>query len=70
MADTGIGPGAADQPALDEITKAVAGEDYKMKTLIREVVLSTPFRNLQREAGMVETEEEEKRAPRRLLGTK
>ncbi|MEM7474348.1 MAG: DUF1592 domain-containing protein, partial [Planctomycetota bacterium] len=37
--------GPADQIALDEITKNVANDDYKMQTLIREIVLSQPFRN-------------------------
>ena len=36
--------GAADQIALDKITTAVAADEYKMKTLIREIILSQPFR--------------------------
>ncbi|BCX49035.1 hypothetical protein HAHE_29430 [Haloferula helveola] len=37
--------GAADQPALDRIAAATAADDYRMKTLIREVILSEPFRS-------------------------
>lgn len=36
--------GPADQIALDEITAAVAADDYKMKTLIHQIILSGPFR--------------------------
>ena len=36
--------GPSDEIALDEITQAVAADDYKMKTLIREIILSKPFR--------------------------
>ncbi len=35
--------GAADQIALDEITAATAADDYRMQTLLRQVVLSEPF---------------------------
>lgn len=34
---------AADQLALDQIAAATAADDYKFKTLIREVILSEPF---------------------------
>ena len=37
--------GAADQIALDKITAATAGDDYKMQTLLRQVVLSEPFQS-------------------------
>ena len=36
--------GPADQIALDKITAAVAADGYKMKTLIRQIILSEPFR--------------------------
>lgn len=36
--------GPADQLALEKITDAVATDDYKMKTLIRQLILSEPFR--------------------------
>ena len=35
--------GAADQLALDQITEAAAQDDYRIKTLLTEVVLSKPF---------------------------
>ena len=35
--------GPADQLALDEIAEATAADDYKIQTLIREVVTSDPF---------------------------
>jgi hypothetical protein len=37
--------GAADQPALDKIVAVTAGDGYRMKTLIREVILSEPFQS-------------------------
>ncbi|MCA8994845.1 MAG: DUF1592 domain-containing protein [Planctomycetaceae bacterium] len=37
--------GAKDELALDEIVKATAADDYKMQTLLRQVVLSEPFRS-------------------------
>ena len=36
--------GPADQIALDRITEAVAADGYKMQTLIRQIILSKPFR--------------------------
>ena len=36
--------GAADQPALDRITEATAADGYRLQTLIRQVILSEPFR--------------------------
>ncbi len=36
--------GPADQLALDRIAQAVAADDYKMQTLIRQIILSEPFR--------------------------
>ncbi|MCA9195300.1 MAG: DUF1592 domain-containing protein, partial [Planctomycetales bacterium] len=36
--------GPADQPALSEIVEAVAADGYKMQTLIRQIILSKPFR--------------------------
>ncbi len=35
--------GPADQLALDEITEAAAGDDYRLQTLLKQVVLSEPF---------------------------
>lgn len=37
--------GAADQIALDQITEATAADDYKMKTLIKQVIFSEPFQS-------------------------
>jgi hypothetical protein len=34
----------ADQPALRRIARRTAKDEYRMQTLLREVVLSTPFR--------------------------
>ena len=34
---------ASDQPALDKITAATAADDYKIQTLIKQVILSEPF---------------------------
>jgi hypothetical protein len=36
--------GPADELAIDEIAKGVAADGYKMKTLIRQVILCVPFR--------------------------
>ena len=36
--------GPADQIALDDIAEATAADDYKMKTLIKQVISSEPFR--------------------------
>ena len=36
--------GAADQPALDQIAEATAADNYRLQTLIRQVILSEPFR--------------------------
>ncbi|QGJ69280.1 Cytochrome c [Planctomycetales bacterium 10988] len=36
--------GPADQIALDKITQAVANDGYKMQTLMKEIILSKPFR--------------------------
>jgi hypothetical protein len=35
--------GAADQIALDQITQIAADDDYRIKTLLTQVVLSAPF---------------------------
>ena len=37
--------GAADQIALDQIVKATAENDYKIQTLLKQVVLSKPFQS-------------------------
>jgi hypothetical protein len=35
--------GAADQPAIDKITNATIDADYKIQTLIKQVIMSEPF---------------------------
>ena len=35
--------GPADQPALDEIAELTAKDDYKIQTLMKQVILSEPF---------------------------
>lgn len=37
--------GAADDIAVEEIAEAVADDDYRLQTLIRQIVLSEPFRS-------------------------
>jgi hypothetical protein len=37
--------GAADQLALDTIAEATAENDYRMQTLLKQIVLSEPFRS-------------------------
>lgn len=36
--------GVSDERALDQITQETAAEDYRMKTLIKQIILSEPFR--------------------------
>jgi hypothetical protein len=45
-------------------------DGYGVRTLIRDIVLSTPFRSSQSDAVISESHGPVKRAPRRLLGTK
>ena len=66
----GRGRQDGDQCTIEAIVSKLQESDYSARTLIREVVLSTPFRNLQIDAGPLEIEEEINRSPRRLLGTK
>ena len=35
--------GVTDSPALDEITKQAAADDYRMRSLVRQVIVSEPF---------------------------
>jgi hypothetical protein len=66
----GRGRHDGDQCTIEAILKKLETEDYHARTLIREVVLSTPFRNLQTNVEITEATEPTKRAPKRLLGTK
>ena len=36
--------GPADRLAIDHIAESVAADNYNMKTLIRQIILSEPFR--------------------------
>ncbi|MBR9804231.1 DUF1585 domain-containing protein, partial [bacterium] len=36
--------GPVDELALDEITESVSAEEYKLQALIRQIILSKPFR--------------------------
>ncbi len=49
---------AADSPALDEITAKTAADGYRLQTMIREVILSEPFRtkSTARESKLTQTE--------------
>lgn len=60
-----------DQCTIQRISEALKQENYSARILIREIVLSTPFRNSQSEAASVPIEPAApKQAPRRLLGIK
>ena len=66
----GRGRQDGDQCTIEAILSKLEAEDYRARTLIREVVLSTPFRNLQTNVEITESAEPVKRAPKRLLGKK
>jgi hypothetical protein len=59
-----------DQCTVQRLMDHLAQDGYAVRTLIRDIVLSTPFRNAQSDAVMSENHGPVKRAPRRLLGTK
>ena len=60
----------ADRAAIEEIVAKLEANGYAGRTLIREVVLSAPFRNLQSDVEVREISQPVERRPRRLLGTK
>lgn len=66
----GRGRQDGDQCTIEEILGKVRDDGYSARTLIREVVLSTPFRNLQKGIEPITLQEPLKKTPRRLLGTK
>ena len=66
----GRGRQDGDQCTIEEILAKLEADQYKARTLIREVVLSSPFRNLQKSVEISEAPALPKRAPKRLLGTK
>ena len=67
---TGRGRQDGDQCTIEDILQALKEEQYGARTLVRQVVLSTPFRNLQRSVEVTEEAPSPKRPARRLLGTK
>jgi hypothetical protein len=66
----GRGRQDGDQCTIEDILAKLEAGQYKARTLIREVVLSSPFRNLQKSVEISEAPAPAKRAPKRLLGTK
>lgn len=59
-----------DQCTVQRLMDAMEKNGYRSRTLIRDIVMSTPFRNTQADAAVSESQAPVKRAPRRLLGTK
>ncbi|MBI2688929.1 MAG: DUF1592 domain-containing protein [Acidobacteria bacterium] len=59
-----------DQCTVQKLMDTMEKNGYQTRTLIRDIVLSTPFRNTQADAVVSESHAPSKRAPRRLLGTK
>ena len=60
-----------DQCTIQKLMDAMAKNGYQTRTLVRDIVLSTPFRHTQADAAAVsESHTPVKKAPRRLLGTK
>ena len=66
----GRGRQDGDQCTIEEIVAKLEANGYAGRTLIREVVLSAPFRNLQSDVQVREISQPVERRPRRLLGTK
>jgi hypothetical protein len=60
-----------DQFTVQRLTDTLERDGYRARTLIREIVLSTPFRNTQGGVeGVVSGRPQPKRSTRRLLGDK
>jgi cytochrome c553 len=60
-----------DQCTIEALMKKAAVENYSARALVREVVLSVPFRNSQSDASISTTQSEtKKKETKRLLGTK
>jgi hypothetical protein len=66
----GRGRQDGDQCTIEETLGKLKANGYGARTLIREVVLSSPFRNLQSDVEIREISGPVERRPRRLLGTK
>ena len=59
-----------DQCTVEKLMATMAKNGYQTRTLIRDIVVSTPFRNTQSDAAVMESHAPVKKAPKRLLGTK
>ena len=59
-----------DQCTVQKLMDTMAKNGYQTRTLIRDSVLSTPFRNAQADGAVMESHAPVKKAPKRLLGTK
>jgi hypothetical protein len=59
-----------DQCTIEGIASKLAADGYRARTLVREVVLSAPFRKQQTDVEITELETSKAQRPRRLLGTK
>ena len=59
-----------DQCTVQKLMDTMAKNGYQTRTLIRDIVVSTPFRNTQADAAVMESHAPVKKAPKRLLGTK
>ena len=66
----GRGRQEGDQCTIEAIVGKLKTNGYSARTLVREVVLSSPFRNLQSDVDIREISGPIERQPRRLLGTK
>ena len=66
----GRGRQDGDQCTIEGILDKLEADGYRARTLIREVVLSAPFRSLQKDAEMITIQEPVSKTPKRLLGTK
>jgi hypothetical protein len=59
-----------DQCTIQKLMDTMAKNGYQTRGLVRDIVMSTPFRNTQADAAVSESHAPAKKAPRRLLGTK
>jgi hypothetical protein len=66
----GRGEQDGDQCTIERLAQRLEENQYAIRTLVKEVVLSTPFRYVDRSAAVPEAPPPAKRAPRRLLGNK
>lgn len=59
-----------DQCTVQKLMDTMAKNGFQTRGLVRDIVMSTPFRNTQADAAVSESHAPVKKAPRRLLGTK